>query len=325
MPVNDWLEIDLRPLRLGELLDRAFVLYRHRFVLFAGILLLPHCILLAGNLLVQAYFHPVMGPRGRQIMSPGAAVALTGTNFLFLILYMVVYIFALGAATCAISDVYLNRPITIRGAFEKLTGRVGSLLGLFFVLGMLLFFLFVGAFILVAVLIGMMSLLGPTAGAVAAILAFVGVMVLAVWILLRFALAVPVMVLERAGVFQALNRSSFLTRGLRGKVFVAMVLVTLLAYNALILIQGPFATAVLWYTFKVGAAPFWLAALNAVAGTVASVLSGPFLVLVLALFYYDARVRKEALDIRMLLTKAESEALPQPVAPASPVPGTAAG
>jgi len=325
MPVKDWLEIDLRPLRLGELLDRAFVLYRHRFVLFAGILLLPHCILLAGNLLVQAYFHPAMSTRGGQAMSPGAAVALMSTNFLLLVLYMIVYIFALGAATCAISDVYLNRPITIRGAYGKLKGRVGSLLGLFFVLGTLAFFLFVGAIMLVTVLAGAMTLLGPAVGAVAAILGFLGVIVLAVWILLRFALAVPVIVLERTGVFESLSRSSLLTRGLRGKVFVAMVLVTLLAYNALILIQSPFAGAVLWFTFKVGAAPSWLVAMNAIAGTAASVLSGPFVVLVLALFYYDARVRKEALDIRLLLAKAESEAPPQPAASAPPVPGTVTG
>jgi MFS family permease len=323
--VRDWLEIDLRPLQLGELLDRAFVLYRHRFVLFVGILLLPHCILLVGNLLVQAYFNPVMDPRGRQAMSPSAAAALASTNFLLLILYLIVYIFALGAATCAISDVYLNRPMTIRGAYGKLKGRVGSLIGLFFALGTLAFFLFVGAVMLVTVLAGAMTLLGPAPGAVAAILGSLGVIVVAVWVLLRFALAVPVVVLERTGVFESLHRSSLLTRGLRGKVFVAMVLVTLLAYNALILIQGPFAAAVLWFTFKVGATPFWLAAANAIAGTAGSVLSGPFVVLVLALFYYDARVRKEALDIRLLLAKAEGEALPQAAASAPPVPGTVSG
>ena len=38
---------DLRPLSLGELLDRCFFLYRKNFLLFAGIVALPHLVLLA--------------------------------------------------------------------------------------------------------------------------------------------------------------------------------------------------------------------------------------------------------------------------------------
>lgn len=34
-------ELDLRPLSLGEILDRTFTLYRRNFLLFAGIIAIP--------------------------------------------------------------------------------------------------------------------------------------------------------------------------------------------------------------------------------------------------------------------------------------------
>jgi hypothetical protein len=37
---------ELRPLSLGELLDRAFLLYRRNFWLFAGIMVIPMCLMI---------------------------------------------------------------------------------------------------------------------------------------------------------------------------------------------------------------------------------------------------------------------------------------
>ena len=48
--------IDLRPMTLGEVLDRTFTLYRERFLLFAGISALPFLVLMIfkfGLLLVE--------------------------------------------------------------------------------------------------------------------------------------------------------------------------------------------------------------------------------------------------------------------------------
>ena len=42
--------LDLRPLSLGELLDRTFFLYRRHFVLFAGSSAIPYSIFLVINL-----------------------------------------------------------------------------------------------------------------------------------------------------------------------------------------------------------------------------------------------------------------------------------
>lgn len=312
--MSDWLEIDLRPLRLGELLDRTFVLYRRRFWLFAGILLIPHAVLLAGNLLVQAFLSPRFGPQQADpAVNPAAVFGAFAGGMATVVLYFIVYTVALGAATFAVSDVYLNRPTTIRGAFQKLRGRVWSLLGLMLVVFILFVLLFFASAFLAALLGGTLSLLGPQAAGIAALIVFLGMFALLVWIMLQFSLAVPALVLERAGVFESLGRSAQLTRGRRGQIFVGLLLVGLLTYNAIILIQGPFLVAMFSYSFQSGEAPFLLVALGLIAGAVSSVLTGPFAVLLIALFYYDARVRKEALDLRLLLAKAEQET--QPAAP----------
>lgn len=315
--MSDWLEIDLRPLRLGELLDRTFVLYRRRFWLFAGILLIPHAVLLAGNLPVQAFLSPRFGaPQADPAVNAAAVFGAFAGGMATLVLYFIVYTVALGAATFAVSDVYLNRLTTIRGAFQKLHGRVWSLLGLMLVVFILFVLLFFAAAFLTALLGGTLSLLGPQAGGIAALIVFLGMVALLAWIMLQFSLAVPALVLERTGVFESLGRSSQLTRGRRGQIFVGLLLVGLLTYNAIILIQGPFLVAVFSYSFQGGEAPFLLVALGLIAGAVSSVLTGPFAVLVIALFYYDARVRKEALDLRLLLARAEQETQPA----AAPVP-----
>src|SRR2546429_8833007 len=40
-------DLDLRPLSLGEILDRTFTLYRKHFLLFAGITAIPQLLVLA--------------------------------------------------------------------------------------------------------------------------------------------------------------------------------------------------------------------------------------------------------------------------------------
>lgn len=52
--------LDLRPLSLGEVLDRTFSLYRRHFLLFIGIAAIPHLLTLALGLLQVLYLqHPV--------------------------------------------------------------------------------------------------------------------------------------------------------------------------------------------------------------------------------------------------------------------------
>src|SRR6476660_2417944 len=124
------MSFELRPLSLGELLDRSFTLYRRHFTTFVGIMAPPSAMMLLMSITGQLL--PV-------IARPGAVAPLSSLNigvfvagvvamFGLGILYFLVYILALGATTAAVSDLYLDHPTTIAGSYARVRGRIGSLL-----------------------------------------------------------------------------------------------------------------------------------------------------------------------------------------------------
>ena len=54
-------KLDLRPLSVGEILDRTFTLYRGNFILFAGISAIPHILTLALSLAQVMFVIPAAG------------------------------------------------------------------------------------------------------------------------------------------------------------------------------------------------------------------------------------------------------------------------
>ena len=126
------MSLDLRPLTLGELLDRSFSLYRRHFWLFVGIMALPSLLALAFGLLV-ALFNPQPGGPGSVAAQPNPAEILGALLWFgaamigMLIVYCITYAVALGATTVAVSQLYMGRPISIREAYAPLRGRVGRL------------------------------------------------------------------------------------------------------------------------------------------------------------------------------------------------------
>ena len=109
------MSLDLRPLTLGELLDRSFSLYRRHFWLFVGIMALALALGLAFGLLV-ALFNPQPGSPGS--VAPDAnpaeilgAVLWFGAAMIgMLVVYFITYAVALGATTVAVSQLYMGRP-----------------------------------------------------------------------------------------------------------------------------------------------------------------------------------------------------------------------
>ncbi len=92
--------LDLRPLSIGELLDRTFSLYRRNFLLFAGIAAIPHLLVLAVKL-AQAAVMPVVGKVAAQppaaelqaatrSLALGNPIAFAAFALLGVVLYLVV-------------------------------------------------------------------------------------------------------------------------------------------------------------------------------------------------------------------------------------------
>src|SRR5262245_19438442 len=132
--------LELRPLTLGELLDRSFSIYRQHFWLFVGIMALPSVLALAMSLLVILIGVSARpGPEPNSVLAVGRMIWVLGivaTIFVTIVVYFVTYAVALGATTIAVSQIYLDRPGTIGGAFAALKGKIGRLTLLFFLVSL---------------------------------------------------------------------------------------------------------------------------------------------------------------------------------------------
>ena len=269
----------LRPLSTGELLDRTFSLYRSHFGLFIGIFALPHLVVLAYQCLGLAF------------QSPRPQLANFFLTFVWslgaALLSIVVSATSQAATVVAVSQVHLDRPASVVDAFSRVKGQV---------LGV----------------IGLSLLIGIAAGAACLLLIVPGVLLIIMW-----SLAVPAKVLENLGVGDALSRSSDLTKGDRGRIFVMWVLFIVLQIGMGLLLRWPVELAAgvnsMFALQRIGGA--WQAAML-VSQFIAECLVGPLATIAFSLVYYDERVRKEAFDLQLMMTTLDAAALPG--SPASP-------
>jgi hypothetical protein len=306
--------LDLRPLSLGELFDRAFVLYRRHFWLFVGITAIPGVFALIVALAQQA-MQTVTAMDAATGADPSAnavfALWIAAGVMVAALAYGVVYTIALGATTFAVSEIYMGRTATIAEVYGKVRPRIGRLLLL-----MLAMILRIGGVIVLGFMVaGFVAFTGAlihaVVGVMLTVLCFVAVFAAVVAMSLRYSLSVPSMILEQTGANGSLSRSVELTRGRLGRVFLLMLCAVMVTYATTLLFQGPFLFAALAAGFETRAG-IWLNVVAAFTGTIGTTLTAPFLIIGLVLLYYDARVREEGFDLEVALASLGSE----PPAPA---------
>ena len=308
--------VDLRPLSLGELLDRTFRLYRNHFALFVGIMALPAAFWLPLNVLVLSYQGTLMGRaatapgRPPMVPTPGEIVGLMTAVFAILVLSGLLYSIAVAAASSAVADVYLGRPATVRGSYAKIHGRLFKLLGVILNILLRMFGLLVIVMgVLASGIAGIGLLFGGGRGnpifavlfAIALFFAYLAGMAFCIYFWLRYALSVPVLMIENLGVFATIRRSIFLTRGRRGHIFLAMLVGAIIAYAGIFVFQIPFTIAMMVSAAQ-GHWSQWLAFAAAVFSSLGSALTGPISMIAIVLLYYDSRIRKEAFDLQFMLS-----------------------
>lgn len=293
---------ELRALSLGELLDRSFGLYRRHFLLFVGIMAVPSVVMLVISVVMQLLQPPARDapPAADSAMVIGAFAAGAALFALLLVFYWITYAVALGATTAAVADIYRGGSPGVADAWRAIRPRAGRL-------AWLLILLFVRVF---GVLAGFTAL-GAAVGTAAAILiappAVVGGlllillgMLLCVWLVLRYGVSVAPAVLEDATASQSIRRSVELTRGHLWRVLVLVVFAAIVSYAALGIFQLPFLMA----AFMAGpetTTGFWLNMAGVVAGSLAAAFTSPLAVVAMAVLYYDLRVRKEGLDLELMI------------------------
>jgi Membrane domain of glycerophosphoryl diester phosphodiesterase len=295
---------ELRPLSLAELLDRSFWLYRRHFLLFVGILALPSLVMLMFSVGIQFLDSPPAptpaGAEADPAQLIGAAVWIGAAFVVMMILYWLTYSAALGATTAAISEIYQGQVPTIAGAYGSMRGKIGRLVWLTFLIFLRLFLVLTALLFITGILVAVFMVVSPIVGGLAAILGFAGSALLFVWITLRYAIAIPPAVLEDATASESIARSIELTSGSLGRVLVLVVFTVIIGYAGLMLFQGPFMLAAMMAGPQTRTG-FWLNMSGVITGSIAAALTSPLAVVAMAVLYYDLRIRKEGLDLDLMI------------------------
>lgn len=270
---------DLRPLSLGEILDRTFTLYRGYFGLFLGISAIPRILILVLNLAQVLVLIPAgMGVAGVGQRAPGPDAQMIGGLVAYFILAMITLVVTLivvlltqGATIIAVSELYLGRSITIADSFRRVRGELGTLFGVVILNGL-------------AILAGFIFLIIP-----------------GIYVMCRLLVCVPAALSENLGPGESLERSFSLTTDNAGRAFLIILLYFALSMGGALLFAMPFQVGVFLSKNSPGLMVFWLA-MTQVGAFAAGVLVTPVVTIASAVFYYDLRVRKEAFDLQMLMS-----------------------
>jgi hypothetical protein len=320
--------VELRPLSLGELLDRTFTLYRAHFWLFAGIMAIPAAFSVPLNVFIFSSQRAALSslPPGTPASPPSAWII--AVIILFAVVLLFVYAFAIGAATFAVSESYLGQHASVRDSYGKVMGKCWKIIGVTVNVLVRFYGLMLLAFIGVAILtVGAATLVkvvfpagagNSVVGAVVAFVIFLAILAALLFtfvLALRYAVSIPALLLEGLGVFAAIRRSVRLTQGRRWHIFLACLLTTVVAYVGVIIFQGPFFAAII-FSARGGGIPAWLSFGAAAGAAIGGTITGPLLMIVIVLCYYDSRIRKEAFDLELMMSSLDQ--------PASAPPGTAA-
>jgi hypothetical protein len=203
------------------------------------------------------------------INTTGSMAAQLGMSVLYLAVAVVLSALGVAASTLVISEAYLGRTLPASVALSRAAGLLGRLIGVSFLSWLLIGF-------------GLMLLIVP------------GLILLA-----GLVLSAVVAVLEGAPTAtEAMGRSWELTRGFRGKVFLAMLVAFLMLIVPGIAVGG--AAAVVGLTD--GAASLGILVLESVL----QLFIYPYVYVVMTVLYYDLRVRKEGFDLELLASALES-------------------
>lgn len=253
--------VDLRPLSLGEILDRTFSLYRRHFLLFvalAGIPRIPSTALA----LVQVWLPTPSGI---------TAILWTGGFYLIFILFAVIgYLFSQGSTVLAVSELYLGRSASASQMLRRVADDAMSLLG-------------------VVILNG----LAVTAG-------FILLIIPGIYLMCRLIACVPAAIIEKKGPSDSLSRSYSLTEGFAGRAFVVLLFSWVVALGIEMLVLLPFTFLIATNANDLQAVRAW-SSVQTVLSAFVGILLTPVILIATSIFYYDLRVRKEAFDLQVMM------------------------
>jgi hypothetical protein len=316
------MDTELRPLNLGEILDRIFHLYRSQFLMFAGISTVAAGLDLAWKLIqtsvVQAIQH--------HVTASTLVFINAGLSLVNLLVYVVASSVAMAAINRAVSAIYLGKATGIVQSYQETKAHWLRYVGLYVLAATLAWGGTILAF--VAIIFGTILLPGAVRASPFGVFAIFGLSILlfvpfGIWMSLRYSLANPACVSEDLGIRASLKRSASLSRGATEKLkiftllFLAWVISAVITYAGLAPVLFVTISASLHHNQPVLSLAETLYTL--LVGFVTTSITTPIYSIGLTLFYYDRRIRKEGFDVEWLMQRATPPPPPPLVLPEAPV------
>jgi hypothetical protein len=308
------MQTNLRPLTLGEILDRTAELYRSNFLLLAGISSVNAGILLVLSLLEIGVQRGLVALHMNDYV---VAATIVGVVILWLAIFVAGGI-AVAANTRAVSWLHLGESASIRAAYKAVLPRTGRYLWLMTITYFRAWFpcaVIYGTYgALIFTYVRGKGILTPhpapidsQAVLIFGIVSIVFVILLLIFgiygiiMTLRYSLAVPACAVENLNARAAIRRSIQLSKGARGQIFLLGLLALVIQLGLTGITQGFFIIVGLQHK---GVLPLWMSVLQQFLAFLTNTFVGPIYATGFTLFYYDQRVRKEGFDIEHMMQAA---------------------
>lgn len=295
----------LRPLGVGDIVDRVFRLYRGRPGLFLGLAAIPYLVFFILLGVIGAAFAATFvslgafaelataTPARPPAFTPTLISALIGA-LVFGIIAIVLAIVIFSVQSAALVDVaaarHLGRDATLGGAFRAGLRAAPRVIGA----GMLAFFLLLILWVVLAIAMAIAN------NGWVVFLGVLGGLIFTVFVGISWVIAPAVATLEPVGPLHALRRSWSLSSGHRWRILGLQLLLLILNLVVSSLFSLVFISEVL-----IGDQVVRFALQQGVS-LLANIAWAPIQWATIAVLYFDLRVRKEALDLQLA-----TEALPR--------------
>jgi hypothetical protein len=302
----------LLPQTLGGVFDEAFDLYKRHFVTLALIVAVIHLPTQVVLNLLSYSLRLSLGPEGFRSGSPdiGAVFGAMFTLFFYFLIAVVSLIIATGPIACAISDIFLGRPTSLRRAYRGAWKHGLRLLGGWAIVALV----FIGVYIIAAFVVGMvvffiMIAFGLASNAIpndiggfAVLLLLLSIYLLPYlisWAVIArfFIFTTQLIVLEALPVSEIPARNALLVGKARfWRTFAAVFFLPIVTFGLQALIQ--YSTLAALQLVHLAPLPQFL--MQTAVGSAVGFFFQPYWMIFLTLLYYDYRVRRDGLDVRLL-------------------------
>ncbi|MDI3389442.1 hypothetical protein QIS99_25065 [Streptomyces sp. B-S-A8] len=304
--------IPLRPLGIGEILDGAVSTMRTYWRTVLGISLTVAVVtevvivLLQGLVLKSQTSTDALNDPSATVDELTTAMVETLRDSSVILLVSLLGSFVVTALlTMVTSRAVLGKPVTTGEAWRDARPQLPRLLGLTFLLPLL-----AAALVTVGALPGILVTVAgaSAAGTALALLGGLGGLVVAIWLMVRFSLSSPALMLEKQSVRKALGRSAKLVQGSWWRVFGIQLLAAILVNIVVSIILIPFTAVAValsgdgvssFLSSGVGNVGWTFLIITGIGSVIGSMLAFPITAGVTVLLYIDLRIRREALDLEL--------------------------